>query len=161
MFFKRCPPWFQVEVAWFMYDLRGGLSATPFAVICGRDAASFVESDRKSLGIGVANLLSDMGDTQRRVQQKVLCSLHTAIEQVLLETCPNLLFEQHADITDRVMEPSRQIEECHEFPMGRVARTERSVARHAECRMDCQDSSAPQRTAYRNRLFCLFGTSAG
>ena len=80
--------------------LKDDLSATHFAVFCGRNATSFVESDRKSLGVGVANLLGDVGDPQRRIQQEMLCSLHAASENVLLEPRPDFLFEQHAEIID-------------------------------------------------------------
>src|SRR5579859_3922461 len=92
-------------------SLKGGLSATHFAVFCGRDAARFVEGNRKSLGIGVANLLSDVRDTERRVQQEVFGSLHTASEQVLLEPGSHFLFEQHAEIIDRIMELEREVEQ--------------------------------------------------
>jgi hypothetical protein len=92
-------------------SLNGSLSATYFAVFCGRDATRFMEGNRKSLGIGVANLLSDVRDTERRVQQEVFGSLHTTSEQVLLEPSPYFLFEQHAEIIDRVMELVREIEQ--------------------------------------------------
>lgn len=70
-----------------------------------------MESNRKRLGIGVSNLLSNVGDTERRVQQEVFGSLHATGEQVLLESGPHFLFEQHAEIIDRIMELVGEIEQ--------------------------------------------------
>src|SRR6185437_3366476 len=74
-------------------------------------AAGFAKSDRERFGIGIADLLRNVSDAERRVQQEMSGALHAASEQILLKACPDFFFEEHADVIQRIMKALGKIDQ--------------------------------------------------